>query len=197
MRLIKRYPNRKLYDTADKCYVTLDEIAALICAGHEIQVLDNTSGDDMTALTMTQIIFEKEKQHGGFLPKGVLTSLIQAGGDTLSALRRNLAAPLDLLSQIDREIERRLRELIGRGELAEEEAWRLLEKLSGAYDESWLATSLEEEVLQQAIARRGFPTREDFQELSRQVESLAAKIDQVQTQPSSRRLLDLREVQKE
>lgn len=179
MRLIKRYPNRKLYDTIDKRYVTLDDLAALICAGHEIQVLDHNSGDDLTALTMTQIIFEKEKQHGGFLPRGVLTSLIQAGGDTLSALRRKLATPLDLLTQIDREIERRLRELAARGELAEEESRRLLEKLSGACDESWLTASIEEEILQQAIARRGFPTREDFQELSRQVESLAAKIDQV------------------
>ncbi|HEX6304119.1 MAG TPA: polyhydroxyalkanoate synthesis regulator DNA-binding domain-containing protein [Anaerolineales bacterium] len=197
MRLIKRYPNRKLYDTADKCYVTLDDLAALICAGHEIQVLDNTCGEDLTAITLTQIIFEKEKRQGDFLPKSVLTGLIQAGGDTLSTLRRNLASPLDLLSQIDREIERRLRDLAGRGELAEEDAWRLLEKLSGPCDESWLNASLEDEVLQQAIARRGIPTREDFQVLTKQVESLAAKIDQVQAQSSSRRFLDLWEVQKE
>lgn len=180
MRLIKRYSNRKLYDTAEKCYVTLEDLAALICAGHEIQVLDNASGEDMTAITLTQIIFEKEKQTGGFLPKGVLTGLIQAGGDTLSTLRRSLVIPLDLLNHIDREIERRLRDLAGRGELAEEEAWHLLEKLSGTCEESWLNASLEDEVLRQAIARRGIPTRDDFLKLTHQVEALAAKIDRVQ-----------------
>jgi polyhydroxyalkanoate synthesis repressor PhaR len=182
MRLIKRYPNRKLYDTAAKCYVTLEDLAALICAGHEIQVLDNASGEDLTAVTLTQIIFEKEKQQRGFLPEGVLTGLIQAGGETLNTLRRNLATPLDLINQVDREIERRLRDLAGRGELAEEEVRRLLEKLSGVCDEAWLNASLEDEVLQQAIARRGIPSREDFQKLSDQVESLATKIDQVQAQ---------------
>ncbi len=179
MRLIKRYPNRKLYDTEAKCYVTLDDLASLICSGEELQVLDNNSGEDLTAITMTQIIFEKEKQHAGFLPKGVLTGLIKAGGATLGTLRRNLASPLDLLDHIDREIERRVRILASRGELAEEEAWRLLEKLLYACDEPWIYFEGEEEFLRQAIAQRGFPTREDLQELTRQVEALEAKLERV------------------
>ncbi len=178
MRLIKRYPNRKLYDTEERCYVTLDDLARLICEGDEIQVLEHSTGEDLTAVTLTQIIFEKEKRQAGFLPRAVLTGLIKAGGDTLGALRRGLASPLDLLEQIDAEIERRVNVLTSRGDLAEEEAWRLMEKLLGECKEPWSDPRSEEEVLQQALIQHGVPTREDLKVLTRQIESLARKIDE-------------------
>lgn len=178
MRLIKRYPNRKLYDTEDKQYVTLDDLANLICKGHEVQVLDNASGEDLTTITLTQIILEKERKQAGFLPRSVLTGLIQAGGDTLSTLRRGLASPLDLLQQIDEEIRRRVYDLAQRGEIAEEEAWRLLEKLAGDCEGTWIEVNYEEDILQQALEKRGIPTREDYRQLTEQVELLANKLDE-------------------
>ena len=61
MPIIKRYPNRKLYDTAAKQYVSLDGIAAMIRRGDEVQVVDHATGEDLTTLTLTQIIVEQEK----------------------------------------------------------------------------------------------------------------------------------------
>jgi polyhydroxyalkanoate synthesis repressor PhaR len=178
MRLIKRYPNRKLYDTQAKQYVTLDQLAALIRAGHDIQVVDYATGEDITSVTLTQIIFEKEKQHGDFLPRTVLTGLIKAGGETLGAMRQNLISSFGLLRQIDEEITRRVRLLASRGELAEEEAWRLLEKLllegDGLPGDAWT----DENQLEQALTERGIPTRDDLQKIADQVEALAAKVDE-------------------
>jgi polyhydroxyalkanoate synthesis repressor PhaR len=178
MRQIKRYPNRKLYDTQAKQYVTLDELAGLICAGHDIQVLDYTTGEDITSVTLTQIIFEKEKKQGDFLPQTVLTGLIKAGGQTLGAIRQSLISPFDLLRQIDAEITRRVELLASRGELAEEEAWRLLEKLLVEGDtlpgEAWT----DENQIEMALAERGVPTRDDLQKLTDQVDALATKIDE-------------------
>jgi len=77
---IKRYPNRKLYNTDTKQYITLDELAELIRDGQELEVVDNASGEDLTVLTMTQILFEQVKKQAGFLPRTLLTGLIQAGG---------------------------------------------------------------------------------------------------------------------
>lgn len=79
MPVIKRYPNRKLYDTDAKRYITLNEIAALIRAGEEVVVTDHATDEDMTAVILTQIIFEQEKLQKGFLPKSVLTNLVRAG----------------------------------------------------------------------------------------------------------------------
>lgn len=60
--VIKRYPNRKLYDTFNSKYVTLDDIRALIKAGHNVQVIDNKTKNDITNLTLLQIVFETEKK---------------------------------------------------------------------------------------------------------------------------------------
>ena len=61
IRVIKRYANRKLYDTRDSKYVTLDRIAELVRNGEEVKVLDNRSKRDLTKVTLAQIIYEEQK----------------------------------------------------------------------------------------------------------------------------------------
>lgn len=61
VRVIKRYANRKLYDTRDSRYVTLDRIAELVRNGEEVKVLDNRSKKDLTKVTLAQIIYEEQK----------------------------------------------------------------------------------------------------------------------------------------
>lgn len=62
VRIIKRYQNRKLYDTHQSCYVTLEEIAQIIREGHEIQVIDNKTKNDITYTTQIQLLFDQEKK---------------------------------------------------------------------------------------------------------------------------------------
>jgi polyhydroxyalkanoate synthesis repressor PhaR len=173
MPVIKRYPNRKLYDTEAKQYVTLDGIARLIREGEEVRVLDHASGEDLTALTLSQVIFEQEKKRGGFLPQSVLTGLIRAGGETMSTLQRTLATPLGLARQVDEEIEHRLQTLIGRGELAAEEGRRLRDQLMGQHHRP----GLRDKDLQQALDRRGVPTQRDLRGVLDQLEALSAKLE--------------------
>ncbi|MBI2933909.1 MAG: hypothetical protein HYY16_19870 [Planctomycetes bacterium] len=78
-RIVKRYSNRKLYDTESKKYVTLEEIAALVKDGADIKVLDNATNEDLTNVTLSQILLEKEKQHKNSLPKSFLTGVLQSG----------------------------------------------------------------------------------------------------------------------
>ena len=61
-RLIKRYGNRKMYDTQASRYVTLDGVAELVRGGDDLRIIDNDSGEDLTAVTFAQIIFEEEKK---------------------------------------------------------------------------------------------------------------------------------------
>jgi polyhydroxyalkanoate synthesis repressor PhaR len=62
VRIIKRYQNRKLYDTHQSCYVTLEEIAQIIREGHEIQVIDNKTKNDITYITQIQLLFDQERK---------------------------------------------------------------------------------------------------------------------------------------
>ncbi len=78
MRTIRRYSNRKLYDTQDSHYVTLTHIAAIIRAGDEIQVIEHSTGRDLTAATMAQILFEETK-HGQPLAVEGLRKIIVSG----------------------------------------------------------------------------------------------------------------------
>ncbi|MBI2336994.1 MAG: transcriptional regulator [Deltaproteobacteria bacterium] len=79
-RVVKRYQNRKLYDTQDSCYVTLDEIGNLVKEGHDVKIIDNKTGDDLTSVTLTQIIFEEEKKKKSLLPLDMLRKIIQNPG---------------------------------------------------------------------------------------------------------------------
>ena len=179
MRTIKRYPNRKLYDTEAKQYVTLNGIAELIRGGREIQVVDHTTGEDLTTITLTQIIFEQEKKQAGFLPRSVLTGLVKAGGERLSTLRHTLASPLDLFHHVDEEIERRVRALVQRGELSEGEGKVLRDKLVAQGRRSREASFLREEDLENILVERGVPTRSEVQKLEAQLEALSGKLDNI------------------
>jgi polyhydroxyalkanoate synthesis repressor PhaR len=75
-RVIKRYSNRKLYDTKDSRYVTLLQIATMVRGGEEVQIIDNNTKDDLTEITLAQIIFEEQKAHPRNVPLQTLKELI-------------------------------------------------------------------------------------------------------------------------
>ena len=77
-RIIKRYSNRKLYDTKDSRYVTLLQIAEMVRTGEEVQIIDNNTKDDLTEVTLAQIIYEEQKAHSRNVPLQTLKELIHA-----------------------------------------------------------------------------------------------------------------------
>jgi len=85
-RVIKRYANRKLYDTQHSRYVTLDQIADMIRGGDDVKIVDNKSKEDLTSVTLAQIIFEEEKRQKSFLPLQAMRNIIQSGGESITQL---------------------------------------------------------------------------------------------------------------
>ncbi len=98
-KIIKRYQNRKLYDTQQSCYVTLDDIAKMIRASEEVTVIDNKTKRDITASTLSQIIFEAEKKAGDYAPLYVLRNIIQNSNGSMSSY----LAKLEVFSPEERE----------------------------------------------------------------------------------------------
>jgi polyhydroxyalkanoate synthesis repressor PhaR len=80
VRLIKRYANRKLYDPEARRYVTLERVAALVARGDEIEVRDQSSGEDLTNLVLAQALLEGVRQRTTRIPRQVLTRLIRLAG---------------------------------------------------------------------------------------------------------------------
>jgi len=78
--LIRKYENRRLYDTTNSRYVNLDEVAAMLQNGDNVQVVDSASGEDITRLILTQIIVEDAKTPGSTFPVDVLRQMVIASG---------------------------------------------------------------------------------------------------------------------
>jgi polyhydroxyalkanoate synthesis repressor PhaR len=95
--LIKKYENRRLYDTTNSRYVNLDEVAAMLQKGDHVQVVDSATGEDITRLILTQIIVEDAKTPGSTFPLDVLRQMVIASGRASqdSALRY-MKAMLDI-----------------------------------------------------------------------------------------------------
>ena len=91
-KIIKRYQNRKLYDTQQSCYVTLDDIAKMIRTNEDVMVIDNKTKNDITAATLTQIIFEAEKKASQYAPLFTLREIIQNGNGSISSYLAKLGA---------------------------------------------------------------------------------------------------------
>lgn len=122
IRLIKRYGSRKLYDTEESRYVSLDELAQWIRNGQQIRVIDNKTSDDVTPHTLTQIISEEGRKGKSLLPNDLLHDLIRVGEQAVTSGVEQLHHSMDRLVQasIDR---------IGPVRRAREEMSRLRERL--------------------------------------------------------------------
>jgi polyhydroxyalkanoate synthesis repressor PhaR len=98
--LIKRYASRRLYNTETSDYVTLEDIAAFIRAGREVQIVDLKSGDGLTRQYLLQIVAEHESRGENVLPLNVLTDLVRSyTTEVQSVVPQFLAASFDMLRQ--------------------------------------------------------------------------------------------------
>ena len=127
IRIVKRYESRKLYDTEESRYVSLEDIAKWVRHGQEVQVIDNSTSSDVSAQILTQIILDEGKRGTSFLPSELLHELVRAGEKAVNTGVERVQGKVDRLVQasIDRlGPVRRAREEMSqlRGRLAELES---------------------------------------------------------------------------
>src|SRR5229473_4298366 len=100
--LIKKYANRKLYDTRTSRYITLDGIAELVREGHEVKVVDRDSGHDLTQVTLSQVVVSEEKRGPARLVDAGGEVIQERGQALLDYVRKTLNVPSDLRSEMER-----------------------------------------------------------------------------------------------
>ena len=108
--VIKKYANRRLYNTAKSSYVTLDDLSKMVRAGQDFAVYDAKSGDDITRSVLTQIIFEEEAKGQSMLPTKFLRQIISLYGDTLQGV---VPSYLDASMETFAQNQDRLRQAVG------------------------------------------------------------------------------------
>ena len=117
--VIKKYANRRLYNTATSTYVTLDDLASMVKSGQDFLVYDAKSGDDITRSVLTQIIFEEENKGGAqtLLPVNFLRQLIKFYGDQMQGMVPSyLEFSLDNLTKDQDKIRKQVLDAVGVGD---------------------------------------------------------------------------------
>ncbi len=126
-RIIKRYQNRKLYDTSQSRYVTLNDIADMIKNGEDVKIIDNQSKEDLTSLTLTQIIFEQEKKKKSLLPLPALRDIIRSGpSQVVDFVASKADEVVHSITHARDEVEDYLDKMIKKGDLSLEDMRQLL-----------------------------------------------------------------------
>jgi polyhydroxyalkanoate synthesis repressor PhaR len=180
--LIKRYANRKLYNTQTSRYITLKGIAELIEADEEVRVIDNETGEDITSVALSQILVDSERE-GPSVPNTLLSGLIQRGGDALyGALRRGVGDATDGLSEIQRNVRRLVHN-------QEDDGGKL---------GNWIAFATPDfdHVVQNAIERvfklLDLPRRSDIEALNENLQRVADAVEKLDIPPVESRPRDER-----
>lgn len=176
MYIVKRYSNRKLYDTGRKRYISLDDIAERVRAGEEVRIIDHDRGVDITNIVLFQIVLQEEKRMGGLFPQVLLTRMIRFGTDALDNLKYKLTKATqtnDPLSDINREIDRRLSQLVQTGDISQQERIRLNGLLTSEFN--W-EVETEKETFD---AEELDSTSKLIQQLLNQLDHLEAEVEEI------------------
>jgi polyhydroxyalkanoate synthesis repressor PhaR len=106
-RLIKKYSNRKLYDTRSRRYITLERIGELVRSGEDVRVVDRASGADLTSVTLSQVVLETERKRGGAMSEMLLQQLVRGPGESLiGAVRQSITAGQELIQRAEERVTR-------------------------------------------------------------------------------------------
>lgn len=135
IRIIKKYQNRKLYDTQDSCYVTLDGLAKMIREGQDIVVIDNNSKADVTGLILTQVLYEQEKNNQSVLPVSLLKTIVKSSSNSLfEFLQKYIFGAIDSQIRNHTEVEVYINRLVEKGDLSAQEGSALQFQLKQAIE---------------------------------------------------------------
>jgi polyhydroxyalkanoate synthesis repressor PhaR len=168
-KVIKRYTNRKLYDTVESRYVTLDEIAEMIKAGAEVKIIDNRSKEDLTSVTLAQIIFEEEKKTSK-MSLEMLRDLIRHGGAMAQRVFEGTGAELrGRVEAVRAAAQQRVQSFIQSGQQTSDRAKELVQSSQDAV--SALQRKVDERV------RAAMEGMSSLGEVKRSLDDIARRID--------------------
>ncbi len=182
MHNIKRYANRKLYDTNSKQYITLDKIAKLLKAGEEVSVLDNKTGEDITATTVSQILARTKQGQSDNGASNVMIQLLRKGPGTLVDYGKRYLSLWDrALTMADEEIDRLVERLVKEKEITPSEGSRLKkDMLNRAEDlKKWISEKTDQRI-NEALDLMNLASREQVTELTEKIDTLTRKVQNLE-----------------
>jgi polyhydroxyalkanoate synthesis repressor PhaR len=181
-RKIKKYANRKLYDTLEKKYVSLDELSELIKAGEEVMIEDNETGEDLTASVISQLLAREKKENRNPVTSGILTELLRKGGGTITHYaKRYTALWQNALTMAEDEVDKLVNLLVKNKEITESEGSKLKKELLGHADnfKQWISHKIDQRV-NEIMGKMNLATKDQVVKLTAQIEELTRAVEQLE-----------------
>ncbi len=181
MHHIKKYANRKLYDTTDKKYISRKRLSELIKQGEDIVIIDNETGEDLTASIVSGLIATTSgKAGGGTVSSGVLIQLFRKGGNALTDYaKRYVSLWQKSFTLAEDEIDSMVKTLVKNKEISKSEGSRLKDEIIG-YTTSlkdWISDTVDAR-LKEVLSATNLATKNQVAELSQRVNTLEEKLAQ-------------------
>ena len=178
MHTIKKYTNRKMYDTHDKRYVTMAQLSELIKQGEEVMVIDNRTGEDITTAIISQLIGRDNKEKDKAVSSQLLMQLLRKGGGTLTDYaKKYMSLWQGAFNMAEDEVSQLVNRLVKNKEISMSEAGKLKKEIMGYTSslKSWISERIDKRVgegLQSMI----LATNDHLKALSDKVDVLSKKV---------------------
>ncbi len=178
MRLIKKYANRKLYDTTAKRYIARHRVAELIKQGEAVKIIDHVTGEDITAPLVSQLLGVEKGPDAEKIPAGLLVQLLRKGGGALADYAKKYTSLLHgTMTLAEDEIDRLVNRLVKNKEISLPEAKKLKEDLSrySGHLKTWMTEKIDHRI-NEILDRMNLATKDQMADLTNQVEQLSQKL---------------------
>jgi polyhydroxyalkanoate synthesis repressor PhaR len=171
--VIKRYANRKLYDSTAKRYVKLEELAQLVKDGQEVQIIDNSTGADITSVVLSKVLSEviSDKPENGHVSSSVLREIIQKRSDAVvdyvkQGIEASVRTVKDVEQQLQQQFQQSWKRVTGQQEPTS----------SPTEDFKLIIQRMIEESVQFLIGKMNLPTRTEINELNRRLDEIEKRV---------------------
>jgi polyhydroxyalkanoate synthesis repressor PhaR len=182
MHTIKKYTNRKMYDTHDKRYVTMAQLSELIKQGEEVMVIDNRTGEDITTAIISQLIGRDTKEKDKTVSSQLLMQLLRKGGGTLTDYaKKYMSLWQGAFNMAEDEVTQLVNRLVKNKELSISEAGKLKKEIMGytASLKSWISDRIDKRV-GEGLQSMNLATNDHLKALSVKVDALTKKVRQLE-----------------
>jgi polyhydroxyalkanoate synthesis repressor PhaR len=178
MHVIKKYANRKLYNTKDKQYLTMDSLAELIKAGEEVSILDNETGEDLTSAIVSQLLAREKGDDEKAVPSGVLIQMLRKGRGTLFGYGKKYISLWQSAFTMSRgEMEKLVNALVKDKELSEFEGKSLKKEIVSFTSnlKTWIIENIDHRV-DEVLKMMNLATKDQLTELIKKVDDLTRQV---------------------
>jgi polyhydroxyalkanoate synthesis repressor PhaR len=182
MRIVKKYANRKLYDTVDKTYISMDRLAELIKGGEEVSVIDNQTGQDITVSLLSQLLAREKRDGDTEELADMLSGLLRKSGDTVFGYAKKYSSRWQgAMSMAEEELEKLAKLFLKGREMDENEKKDFLQGFKGQAEKLklWIGEKVDQRV-GDVLKMMRLVSREEFEAANAMVSSLEKRVQELE-----------------